>query len=105
MSDARAHRGPVALVTVVAEAILEHRLVAELRDAGAHGWTITAARGEGPRNRRAGDLEGGNVRVEALVSHDVADRIMARLAEAYFADYAVVAWVADVEVVREDRYL
>ena len=105
MSDVRAHRGPVALVTIVAEAIVEQRLVRDLREAGAHGWTITAARGEGPRNRRVGDLEGGNVRVETLVSRTVADAIMAKLAADWFPHYAVVAWVSDVEVAREDRYL
>jgi len=34
----------------------------------------------------------------------VADRILARVAEAYFPRFAVVAWVEDVEVVRGDKY-
>lgn len=105
MSEPHAHRGAVALVTIVAEAVVEQRLLRDLRDVGAHGWTVTAARGEGPRNRRVGDLEGGNVRIETLVSHTTADAIMAKLAADWFPHYAVVAWVSDVEVAREDRYL
>ena len=62
MSEPHAHRGAVALVTIVAEAIVEQRLVRDLHDSGAHGWTVTAARGEGPRNRRVGALEGGKDR-------------------------------------------
>jgi nitrogen regulatory protein P-II 2 len=34
----------------------------------------------------------------------VAERILARVAEEYFAHYAVIAWVEDVEVVRGDKY-
>jgi nitrogen regulatory protein P-II 2 len=105
MTDAHAHRGAVVLVTIAAEAIVEARLLRDLRAAGAHGWTITTARGEGPRNRRVGDLEGGNVRIETLVSHATADAIMAKLSADWFPHYAVVAWISDVEVVREDRFL
>ena len=105
MSEPQPARSTVVLVTIVAEAIVEQRLVRDLREAGAHGWTITAARGEGPRNRRVGDLEGGNVRIETLVSRSVADAIMAKLAADWFPHYAAVAWIADVEVAREERYL
>lgn len=103
--SADAGRGTVTLVTIVAEAILETRLVRDVRACGAHGWTITPAHGEGPRNRRVGDLEGGNVRLETLVSPSVADRIMARLAADYFPNYAAVAWLSEVQVARSARYL
>lgn len=99
------HAGEVTLVTIVAEAVVETRLVKTLREAGAHGWTITAARGEGPRNRRVGDLEGGNVRIETLVSDDVAQTLMDRLAADWFPHYAVVAWTQRVHVGRTERYL
>lgn len=97
-------RGTVTLVTIVAEAVLEARLVRDVAACGAHGWTITSAHGQGPRNRRVGDLEGGNVRLESLVSADVAERIMQMLAAEYFPNYAVVAWLADVQVQRSERY-
>lgn len=97
-------RGSVVCVTIVAESILEGRLVDDLRAAGALGWTISAARGEGPRGRRVSDFEGGNVRVETLVSEDVAERIWSRLASDYFPNYAITAWTHDVQVARPDRY-
>jgi nitrogen regulatory protein P-II 2 len=101
---ATTHRGSVVCVTIVAEAILEGRLVDDLQTAGARGWTITSAHGEGPRGRRVSDIEGGNVRVETLVSEDVAERIWNRLAEAYFPNYAITAWTHEVQVARPDRY-
>ena len=94
----------VMLVTIVAEAVLEDRLARDLREAGATGWTITVARGAGPLDRRVGDLEGGNVRVEVLCSPVVAEAVMARLATDYFPHYAAIAWVAPVEVARGERY-
>lgn len=102
--DATASRGSVVCVTIVAESILESRLIDDLRAAGALGWTITSAHGEGPRGRRVSDFEGGNVRVETLVSEDVAERIWSRLAQAYFPNYAITAWTHEVQVARPDRY-
>ncbi len=101
---ATAHRGSVVCVTIVAESILEARLVEDLRAAGALGWTIASARGEGPRGRRVSDIEGGNVRVETLVAEDVAERIWTRLADSYFPNYAITAWTYNVQVARPDRY-
>lgn len=92
-------------VTIVAEALLEERLLRELRERGARGFTVGEARGEGSRGVRASDWEGRNVRIETLVSPGVADTILSHVAEAYFPNFAVVAWVEDVEVVRGDKYV
>lgn len=93
------------LVTIVAEAILEHRLVEEIKRLGAKGYTLVDARGEGSRGLRTMDWEGKNIRLETIVSEEVALRILARLQEAYFPHYAVVAFVENVEVVRGEKYV
>lgn len=95
----------VQLVTIVVEAILEDRLLRDLRGAGATGWTLTVARGAGPRGRRAGDLEGGNIRCEVVCSPAVCAAIMQLLEAEYFPHYAAIAWTTPVEVVRGERYL
>ena len=97
--------GVVVCVTIVAESILESRLIDDLAKAGALGWTITLARGQGPRERRVSEIEGGNVRVETLVSAEVAERIWELLSTDYFTDYAMAAWTHEVHVARPDRYL
>lgn len=92
------------LVTIIAEGFLEERLVRDIKKLGAKGYTITAARGEGSRGVRASEWEGGNIRLETVVSPLVAEKILGHLAEAYFANYAVIAFVENVEVVRGDKY-
>lgn len=95
----------VTCFTIVAESVLESRLLQDLADAGARGWTVTAARGRGPRGRRVSEVEGGNVRVEVLVSSESAARIWDVLQRAYFPHYAVTAWTSEVSVARGERYL
>lgn len=92
-------------VTIVAEAVLEDRLIRDVRQLGARGYTLTEVRGEGSRGVRASEWEGKNVQLDLLVSAAVADRILERLAEHYFPDFAVIAYVVDAEVVRGDRYV
>jgi nitrogen regulatory protein PII len=92
-------------VTIVAEALLEERLLRAIRERGARGFTLAEVRGEGSRGVRASDWEGKNVRIETLVPAEAAERILAHVAEAYFPHFAVVAWVEDGEVVRGDKYV
>lgn len=50
------------------------------------------------------EVEGGNVRIETLVSSGVALRIWSMLSQEYFPNYAVAAWTVDVAVARPERY-
>ena len=95
---------PLKLVTIIGEALLEDRLVQELRGLGATGYTVTRASGRGTRGVRASEWEGQNVRIETLVGEDVADRVLSHLANHYFELYAVIAYVQTVDVVRGDKY-
>lgn len=96
--------GTRKLVTIVAEAVLAESLIVTLDRIGVSGWTTTDARGRGSRGRRSGEIPGDNVRIETLVGPDTAERILEALAERYFPDYAIVAWVSDVAVVRGEKY-
>lgn len=97
-------RTELTLVTVIAEAVLEHRLVHEVQAAGATGWTISGARGQGSRGVRASEWEGGNIRLEILCSSAVADRLLHVLEHHFFEHYAVVAFVHPVSVLRGEKY-
>jgi hypothetical protein len=98
------HTEELLLVTVVAEAIVEHRLTRDVAAAGARGWTVVDARGQGSRGVRADEFEGANIRLETLVPREVADRILEVLAADYFPRYAVVAWTTPAHVVRPGKY-
>mgnify|MGYP001245956934 CR=1 FL=1 len=95
---------PVKLLVVIAEAVLEDRLISLLRQAGARGYTVSDVRGEGSRGLRVNELDGKSVRIETLVSPEVAERVLERLAAEYFPRFAVVAYQQDVEVVRGGKY-
>lgn len=99
------HTTRLKKVTIIAEAVLEDRLLRDVRQLGARGYTLAEVRGEGSRGVRASEWEGKNLQIDVLVSAEVADRILERLAEHYFPVFAVVAYVSDVEVVRGDRYV
>jgi nitrogen regulatory protein P-II 2 len=93
------------LVTIIAEAVLEDRLLSDVQRLGATGYTLTEVRGEGSRGIRAADFEGRNLRIETLVAPATADRLLQHLADEYFPLYAVVAFAADVQVVRGEKYI
>lgn len=92
-------------VSVIAEAVLEERLLRELHQLGARGHTILEARGEGSRGVRAAEWEGKNVQIDVLVSPEVADRIIEHVAQHYFQHYAVVVYLMEVDVVRGEKYV
>jgi hypothetical protein len=92
------------LLTVVCEAALEPRLIRDCVGLGAKGYTITDAHGAGPRNQRNGDLEGGNIRIEIIADESTVQKIVEKLDLEYFPHYAVSCWVADIKILREDRY-
>jgi nitrogen regulatory protein P-II 2 len=92
------------LLTVVCEGALEPRLIKDLLALGAKGYTVTDAHGTGPRNQRNADLEGGNIRLEVVTDEATLSKIIERLQSDYFPNYAVSVWIAEVEVLRQDRY-
>lgn len=94
----------VTCLTIVAESVIEDRLLESLADCGARGWTVSMAQGHGPSAHGVSGIEGGNVRIETLVGEDVAQRIWDILERDFFPHYAVSAWAYDVRVSRLARY-
>lgn len=95
---------PMTKLTVVSESLLREELLKLMRKSGAKGFTITQADGEGSRGVRATEWEGPNTRIETIVSAKVADDIIDQLANSYFEDYAVIAWMTDVTVWRAKKF-
>ena len=95
---------PLKLVTIIVEALLEDRLLRDLRGIGVPGYTRSEVRGEGRRHIRD-PFEGSNIKLEILASPDLAGRIAALLEERYLPAYAIVAWMTDVEALIAERYI
>ncbi|MDZ4675627.1 MAG: transcriptional regulator [Gemmatimonadota bacterium] len=93
------------LLTVVTEAALEATLVRDLERLGAHGYTISDARGKGTRGvRDAGWEASSNIRIEVVCDTPTAAAIAAHLRERYYANYAMILFVHDVEVLRPGKF-
>ena len=99
------HTTTLKLVTIVTERILEDRLLQMIVRLGAKGYTLSQVTGKGSRGVRASEWAGPDTRIEALVSDEVAEGIVAHIAEHYFEHYAVIVYVQNAEVVRGDKYV
>ena len=95
---------PLILLTVVSESLLRDELLNLMRAEGATGFTVTQADGEGSRGVRATEWEGPNIRIETILSSETADRILNQISEQYFDDYAVIAWLTEVSVLRGTKF-
>ena len=92
-------------ITIVTETALEHRLADDLERLGAHGYTITDARGKGSRGARdAGWQSSASIRVEVVCDDALAARIAEHLRAHYYDDYAMILFLADVEVLRPEKF-
>ena len=96
---------PVVCLTIVAEAVVERRLLDDLSAAGAKGWTVTSGHGRGSGLVRASEWEGANVRIETVGSPELVDTLLEVLNRSYFPHYAVVAWTTPVNVVRPAKFV
>ncbi len=95
---------PMTKLTVVSESLLREELLTLMRDAGATGFTVTTADGEGSRGVRATEWEGPNIRIETILSAELAEQILTQVAERYFDDYAVIAWLTEITVWRGKKF-
>ncbi|HEY4311954.1 MAG TPA: hypothetical protein VGN12_21075 [Pirellulales bacterium] len=93
------------LVTIIAEEILKDRLTKKVQELGATGASFHRTQGVGSRGARHNDMFGENVQMKVICSAEVAERILTYVAENYYEHYAIVAWLADVEVMRGDDYV
>lgn len=93
------------LLTVICEAALEKKLVIDLEQLGAPGWTISDARGRGHQGLRSADWDTeGNIRVEVICAAELAERIASHLQKRYYDNYAMVCYLSQVQVLRPDRF-
>lgn len=92
------------LVTIVAEAVVEQKLIDDIKKAGAKGYSLGHVKGEGITGNRSLELTGQSIRLETVVTERVAEQIMEMLSRSYFEKYAVVAWVTSTQVLRPDHF-
>ena len=93
------------LLTLVTEAVVEHSLLADLDRLGLRGYTVTNARGRGNHGvRDAAWDEAANIRVEIVCKRDLAELLLAHLRDHYYANYAMITFLHEVEVMRPEKF-
>jgi len=99
------HADPRKLVTIITEAAIERRLLDDLKRLGAHGYTVSDARGEGTRGIRSAGWEGSsNIRIEVVCDEATAEAMGRHLKAHYYAHYAMIMYFSDVGVLRPEKF-
>lgn len=101
---------PAKKVVIVTEKLLLKNVVQIIHAAGGTGYTVIDAGGEGHRGVRAGSMGGhgeafANVKIEVITARpEVAREIVTQVVDRYFGNFAGIAYVEDVEVVRSHQF-
>lgn len=99
------HTEARTLVTIVTEAALERRIANDLKRLGAHGYTVSDARGEGSRGvRSAGWDASSNIRIEVVCDAPTAAAIATDLRAHYYDHYAMILFMSEVGVLRPEKF-
>ncbi|HYA63643.1 MAG TPA: hypothetical protein VED66_10585 [Candidatus Sulfotelmatobacter sp.] len=91
-------------VTIIGDETVKYRLVEEIHDLGARGYTHYVVHGEGEHGVRPRHGEPANVKLEVITTPEAAQRILEHLAQHYFDNYAMIAFLDDVEVLRGEKF-
>ena len=91
-------------VTIIGDDDVKYRIVKEIRDLGATGYTCCTVSGEGAMGVRPRRAEPANAKIEVVGTPEVAQRILEHIADHYFEKYAMIAFLDDVEVLRGEKF-
>jgi nitrogen regulatory protein PII len=94
----------VTLVTVIAPSELAGRVEELVRDLGATGYTVANVNGFGQHGfRRHALLDAGNVRLEAIVTSEIATRILIHV-DTEYTGMPIIAFASDVDAVPRGHF-
>lgn len=93
------------LFTVITEAAIEEPLLRDLEKLGMRSYTVSDARGCGSRGVRDGAFDAAtNIRVEVICSRALAESVVLHIQAHYYANYAMVAYLQEVEIFRPEKF-
>lgn len=93
------------LVTIVCESYGKDAVKKVLAAVGAQGYTAFEVEGYGAHGERPADIrEYANIRFEVVLQPGVAAQLLERLQGELFARYAMIAFEADVRVLRPSKF-
>ena len=96
---------PLKQITVIGEEVLRDKLMRKILELGATGCSYASTQGVGSHGDRSNDVFSANFQLKAVCTASVAEAILDHLSVNYFGKYAVVAWLSDVQVVRQAHFI
>ncbi len=97
--------GVRTLLTIITESAIEDPLLRDFDKLGVRGYTVCDARGRGSRGvRDAAWSASGNIRIDIICSRDLAETTLQHVQARYYDNYAMVAYLHDVEVLRPEKF-
>jgi hypothetical protein len=95
---------PMKRVNIIGDETVQYRLVKEIHDLGASGYTYYLVHGTGTKGERPRHGEPGNMKIEVVCTTDLAEQILQHLADHYLSNYAMIAFVDDVAIVGGQQF-
>lgn len=95
---------PMKRVTIIGDDTVKYRIIQEVQELGATGYTDCGVHGKGARGIRPRHAEPANTKIEVIATPEVAQRILEHIAQYYFDNYAMIAFLDDVEVIRGEKF-
>jgi len=96
---------PKTLLVIIGESALEKFLVRDIKDLGAHGYTIVDVRGGGEHGTRDAEWEGSrSIRMEVVCEDTVAENIVEHVIANYAKNFSLSLYVSEVGVIRKEKY-
>lgn len=95
---------PMKRVTIIGDNTVEYRILQEVHSMGATGYTCFPVRGKGARGIRPRHAEPANIKIEIIATPEVAQQILEHMAAHYFEQYAMIAFLDDVEVLNGEKF-
>lgn len=97
--------GVRTLLTIITESAIEDPLLRDFDKLGVRGYTVCDARGRGSRGvRDAAWSASGNIRIDVICSRALAETTLQHVQARYYDNYAMVAYLHDVEVLRPEKF-
>lgn len=91
-------------VTIIGDNTVEYRIIEELHALGATGYTSYAVHGGGAMGKRPRHAEPGDMKIEVIATPKLAQQILEHIAQHYFENYAMIAFIDEIEVLRGVKF-
>lgn len=96
---------PEKFVTIITSDVLEHRLIATVRQRGASGYTVVRARGAGSTGEQSGMLDvDTNVKFHVVLPEERLSALLDDLDRMMNKGYHLTVFVSDVSVLRPEKF-